>query len=63
MGKSIHAKKNMLIRRLAPVCPNSRRLWKIMEHCEMMTKVEQKHFEKRKKQAGAELCQAQIKLC
>ena len=49
MGESIHAKMNMLMRRLAPVRPNSRRLWKIIEHYEMMNKVDQKHLEKRKK--------------
>ena len=49
MEERNHDKLIMLMRRLAPVCPNSRRLWKIIEHYEMMNKVDQKHLEKRKK--------------
>ena len=49
MGESIHAQMNMLMRRLAPVRPKSRRLWKIIENYEMMNKVDPKHLEKRKK--------------
>ena len=47
MRESIHAKMNMLMRRLAPVRPNSRRFCRIIEHYEMMNKVDQKHIEKK----------------
>jgi hypothetical protein len=40
MGESIHATKSSIGRKLAPILPKSRRLWKIVEQYEMMNHVE-----------------------
>ena len=40
MGESIHATMNTIGRRLAPIRPKSRMLWKIVEQYEMMNHVD-----------------------
>ncbi len=46
-GESIHATMNRLMRRLANVTPKSRRLWKIIEHFEMMNGVNKDNLKTR----------------
>ena len=52
MGESIHATMNSIGRKLAPIHPKSRRLWKIVEQYEMMNHVDKSLIAKKKKQIG-----------
>ena len=52
MGESIHATMNTIGRKLAPICPKSRRLLKIVEQYEMMNHVDTILIAKKKKQTG-----------
>ena len=52
MGESIHATMNGIGRKLAPIRPKSRRLWKIVEQYEMMNHVDKSLIAKKKKQIG-----------
>jgi hypothetical protein len=52
MGESIHATMNSIGRKLAPIRPKSRRLWKIVEQYEMMNHVDTSLIAKKKKQTG-----------
>lgn len=46
-GESIHATMNKLMRRLSHVTPKSRRLWKIIEHFEMLNGVNKDNLKTR----------------
>ena len=48
MGESIHATMNSIGRKLAPIRPKSRRLWKIVEQYEMMNHVDTSLIAKKK---------------
>jgi hypothetical protein len=48
MGESIHATMNSIGRKLAPIRPKSRRLWKIVEQYEMMNHVDKSLIAKKK---------------
>ena len=49
MGESIHATMNSIGRKLAPIHPKSRRLWKIVEQYEMMNHVDKRLKSKKEK--------------
>jgi hypothetical protein len=49
MGENIHAKMNSIGRKLAPIRPKSRRLWKIVEQYDMMNHVDTSLIAKKKK--------------